>query len=108
MKTINKKSNTNSSKKFENYLLNNKTQQGEEHNHTRIGSKDFNIYGGCYNINNYLEFLDIYYQHVFENKNDEFLTEKQLLNDGPLLVDIDLRYSKEIPQDFIVKNILLI
>ena len=45
MKTINKKSNTNSSKKFENYLLNNKTQKGEEHNHTRIGSKDFNIYG---------------------------------------------------------------
>mgnify|MGYP001393208827 FL=1 len=95
MKTINKKSNTVSSRKYENYLLNNKTQKGEEYNYTRIGSKDYNIFGGCYYINNYTEFLDIYYQHVFENKNDEYLTEKQLLNDGPLLVDIDLRYSKE-------------
>ena len=95
MKTMHKKSNTLSSKKYENYLLNNKTQKGEEYTYTRIGSKDFNIFGGCYNFKDFYEFLDMYYQHVFENKNDEYLTEKQLLNDGPLLVDIDLRYSKE-------------
>ena len=40
-------------------------------------------------------FLSIYTQHVFVNKKKEYLTEKQIKN-GPLLVDIDFRYNKEI------------
>ena len=35
-------------------------------------------------------------QSVFEEGNKEYLTEKQLIEDGPLLVDVDLRYNSDI------------
>lgn len=65
---------------------------------TRIGNKDLNIYGGVYSIpnNKYNEFLSLYYEHVFMNLNNEYLTEKQLLEDGPILIDIDLRYNNSV------------
>ena len=92
--TINSNSKMGSS--LQQFLKSNRAEKGEIITNTRIGSKDLNIYGGSYNINNYEEFLKLYYQSVIVEKNEEFLTEKQLIEDGGLLVDIDLRYNSNI------------
>lgn len=42
------------------------------------------------------EFYKRYYQHVFVNKKQEYLTEKQQETNGPCLVDFDFRYASEI------------
>ena len=61
---------------------------------TRIGDKKLNIMGGSYVIpdEKYTEFLNEYYDLVVFKKSTEYLTEIQLENDGPLLIDIDLRH----------------
>jgi P4 family phage/plasmid primase-like protien len=98
MKTSSSNSNTFTSKRLDDFLKHYRAEKGSTITNTRIGSKDLNIFGGSYNIphDKYNEFLNIYYESVFENKNEEYLTEKQLINDGPLLVDIDLRYDSNI------------
>lgn len=65
---------------------------------TRIGDKDANIYGGSYHISNedYPQFLELLYSHIFEKNNLEYLTEKQILNEGPILVDLDLRFGLDV------------
>ena len=85
-----------SPKAYEDLLKKYKINKGESYINTRIGDKELNIYGGCYNILYNNEFWEMYYNHVFLNNNYEYLTEKQLINDGPLLVDIDLRYNTNI------------
>jgi len=62
--------------------------------HTRIPSKELNIYGGSYIIpKEELEtYWKLYYNHVFVNYKKEYLTEKQL-EIGPILVDMDFRYD---------------
>ena len=85
-----------SPKAYEEILKKYKINKGESHINTRIGDKELNIYGGCYNILYNNEFWEMYYNHVFLNNNYEYLTEKQLIYDGPLLVDIDLRYNTNI------------
>lgn len=63
---------------------------------TRIGGKDQDkdVYGASYVIpdNEYLQFLDLYYNAVFIQKRKEYLTEKQLDENGPILIDIDLSF----------------
>jgi hypothetical protein len=65
---------------------------------TRIpGDKDSGIYGGSYCIPDEEQpvFLRIYYSEVLEKKTSakkEYLTEKQRVDDGPILIDIDFRY----------------
>jgi P4 family phage/plasmid primase-like protien len=68
--------------------------------HTRIPDKQLNIYGGSYIIpKEDLElFYRLYYEHVFENKNKEHITEKQLESGGPLVVDFDFRYNFDIDE----------
>ena len=63
--------------------------------HTRIPDPSLNIYGGSYSIPEELtkEFYSTYYRHVFEGKNDEYMTEKQLENDSQILIDLDLKYK---------------
>ena len=80
---------------FSVYLKNFKAEKGDFHTHTRIGNKELNVFGGIYNIEYTDEFWSNYYKHIIENNNDEFLTEKQI-DDGPLLVDIDMRYDLSI------------
>ena len=104
---------------FSSYLKNFKTEKGEIHTHTRIGNKELSIYGGTYNIEYCDDFWSNYYKHIFVNKNEEYLTEKQI-DDGPLLVDIDMRYDLSIKErqhtkehiidliDLYLKNILRI
>ncbi len=70
---------------------------------TRIGSQGGSgepIYGGIYSIpeSKYSEFLKLYYNHIIKGGTPEYLTEKQLENDGPILIDIDLRYKYDVKQ----------
>ena len=65
---------------------------------TRIGDKNLGIYGGSYSIEYNEEFWDSYYKHVFVNRNKEYLTETQIIENSPILIDIDLRYDKSIKE----------
>ena len=66
--------------------------------HTRIGSKEHQVFGGSYSIPNDKrdEFYNKYYNHVFVNREKEYLTEKQLSEKCPIAIDIDFRYSFDI------------
>jgi P4 family phage/plasmid primase-like protien len=63
--------------------------------HTRIGSKDLHIYGGKYHIEpeELPQFFKLYYEDIFVRNKKEYLTEKQLSDSGPILVDFDFRYD---------------
>jgi P4 family phage/plasmid primase-like protien len=77
---------------------NNNNTNTHTHTHTRIPDKNLNIYGGSYIIpkDKLSEFYHHYYDHVFIKKKKEYLTEKQLTSNCPILIDIDLRYNYEI------------
>jgi P4 family phage/plasmid primase-like protien len=66
--------------------------------HTRIPSKDLNIYGGSYIIPKEDEpvFWKLYYEEVFVKKKQEYLTERQLVEGSPILLDFDFRYNYDV------------
>jgi P4 family phage/plasmid primase-like protien len=66
--------------------------------HTRIPSKELNIYGGSYIIPKEVEpiFWKLYYEAVFLQNKLEYLTEKQLETGGPILLDFDFRYNYDV------------
>jgi P4 family phage/plasmid primase-like protien len=66
--------------------------------HTRIGSEEHEIYGGSYHISekDSNEFYEKYHKYVFVEKHDEYLTEKQLETNCPILVDFDLKYDSSV------------
>ena len=68
--------------------------------HTRIPDKQLNIYAGAYVINedNIDVFKQAYCDKVFINNQQEFLTEAQLPTAGPILIDLDFRYSMDIEE----------
>lgn len=68
--------------------------------HTRIGSRDFGIAGGSYEIPPHMreKWWRLYYQHVFVHGDKEYLTERQLSEGGPILIDLDFRYPYAIDQ----------
>ena len=65
--------------------------------HTKIGSKELNIYGGSYYIpvEKENEFYNSYYNYVFKNKKQEYLTEKQYDN-GVICIDLDFHFSPDV------------
>ena len=83
-----------------------------EKTNTRIGDKELKIAGGLYHIadDEYYDFLKLYYEEIIEKGADEYLTEKQLDQGGPILVDIDFRYEdtvRKYTKDHIVDLICL-
>ena len=84
MKNIETSTNTLSYRNLEELLKKTKAEKGSFHTNTRIGDKNLGIYGGIYNIDYTDNFWDKYHEHVFKNNNKEFLTEKQLIEDGEL------------------------
>jgi P4 family phage/plasmid primase-like protien len=66
--------------------------------HTRIPDQKLGIYGGSYIIpqEELKTFMNLYYDSVFVKKKLEYLTEKQLDQNGPILIDIDLRYNYDV------------
>ena len=99
---------------FEEYLKSKLCRENEKSTHTRIGDKDLQIYGGAYTLKDNLDeenFLKKYFEHVFINGNQEYLTEKQLV-EGPILIDLDLHYDTSImerqhTEDHIIDLIIL-
>jgi len=77
---------------------NDKSETNVSPTHTRIPDQKMNIYGGSYIIprEELQTFMHLYYQNVFIKKKFEHLTEKQLDQNGPILIDIDLRYSIDV------------
>lgn len=63
--------------------------------HTRIGSQELNVYAGAFSIEKeeLQTFRRLYYEHVFVKNRKEYLTERQLDSNGPILVDFDFRYD---------------
>jgi P4 family phage/plasmid primase-like protien len=81
---------------FESYLNSCYSQKGEGYTHTRIGDNALSIKGGSYTIPDLNEFYTKYIKHVFQDGKYEFLTEKQHIECGPILVDFDFRYDTSI------------
>ena len=90
---------------LDDFLYERINKQGQIHTHTKIGEKpkkgektEFN--GGSFHIqeNDNEKFLDLYYKKVFKEGKMEYLTEKQLIEDGPVLIDIDLNYDTNIKE----------
>ncbi len=90
-----------------------KPDENNKATHTIIGDRTLNIYGGAYVIHKegLKEFYDVYHKSVFIDKQLNYLTERQLEENCPILIDIDLRYdysvverihTKEHIQDLIV------
>ena len=63
--------------------------------HTRIGNQELNVYGGSFSVDKeeLPTFYRLYYEHVFVKGRKEYLTEKQLEDTGPILIDFDFRYD---------------
>jgi P4 family phage/plasmid primase-like protien len=66
--------------------------------HTRIGSPELNVYGGSFSIDKeeLPVFRRLYYEHIFVKGRKEYLTERQLDGNGPILVDLDFRYDYDV------------
>jgi len=64
---------------------------------TRIGDSANGIHGGSYHIPDaeYSTFLNLYYRDVLSTNKKEYLTEKQLEQNGPILIDLDFRHTYE-------------
>ena len=83
---------------FDSFIKSKNAGPDKQSTHTRIGDKERKIYGGSFNIEDgdVDDFLNAYFQKVFIDGQPEYITEKQLVENGPLLVDIDLQYDTSI------------
>ena len=77
---------TSKNSSLDNYLKSHAAGKGSAFTHTRIGDKALKIYGGSYSIRDNKQFIDTYFDKVFVKHEKEYLTEKQLIEDGPILV----------------------
>jgi P4 family phage/plasmid primase-like protien len=83
------------------FLAKHSTKNSKEntgYTHTRIPDKTLNIYPGSYTIPNeeLPTFYSLYYTKIFEKKQNEYLTERQLDTGGPMAVDFDFRYNHSV------------
>ena len=86
------------SKHTTSYLKNNGSSNEKnelEITHTRIKSEAHNVYGAAYHIDKdeLTTLYNLLYNHIFVKKGKEYLTEKQLTENGPLVIDFDFRYD---------------
>lgn len=63
--------------------------------HTRIGDIKSNIHGGSYYIDDdeMNTFMQLYWKEIISKNKPEYLTEKQLTENNPIAVDIDLHFA---------------
>lgn len=94
--SISIKTKTNNNLKLFDFIKSKFIEKGSDlkSTNTRIRNDELNIFGGNYHIpeDEYSQFLESYFQEVFVRNKNEYFTEVQLENNGPLLVDIDLRF----------------
>jgi P4 family phage/plasmid primase-like protien len=83
---------------YEQYIKQFISKPGEGYTHTRIPDKSLNVMGGAFTIpqEELQTFYNKYYEHVFINAKQEFLTEKQNIHEGPIMVDFDFRYDPSV------------
>jgi hypothetical protein len=83
---------------FDVFMKQRYSKKGEQHTHTRIGSEKLGIPGGAFTVqpDDIGEFYKKYTDHVFIQGRQEFLTERQLIDNGPGLIDIDERYAPSV------------
>lgn len=72
----------------------------KEKTNTRIPDQKTGIHGGAYHIpdSEYSTFLKLYYRDIIKTKKKEYLTEKHLDENGPILVDLDFRHEYEVDE----------
>jgi len=72
--------------------------KGQKPTHTRMPSKELNIYGASYFITpeDLPEFYRLYCDHIFRQGKKEYLTESQLEKNGMMMVDLDFRYNYDV------------
>merc|ERR1711998_611045 len=65
--------------------------------HTKIKNTESGEGGGSYHIgeDEINSFYETYYTNVFVNLKNEHITEKQLPEGGPILIDFDFKMKKE-------------
>jgi P4 family phage/plasmid primase-like protien len=80
-----------------NYSINKNNNTHLSPTHTRIGNEALGIFSGKFHIpdDKFADFMQLYYEEIFVNHRIEYLTEKQLDKNGPILVDLDFRFSLE-------------
>ena len=68
-------------------------------NYIKIGDPELNVFGNKYLVtkDNIQEFQEQYKKHVFENKKEAYLVERQLDN-GKIAIDLDFRYSSSVTE----------
>ena len=66
--------------------------------HTRIPDEDLKVYGAAYIIprEDLPQFYKLYAEHIFEKNRMEYLTERQLETNSPILLDLDFRYNYDV------------
>jgi hypothetical protein len=90
-----------SSKKLNDYLMKHSAKNSDmPYTNTRMPDKVQDpkisgIYGGSYYISDeeYPDFLRLYASEILTKNREEYLTEKQLDSNGPILIDIDLHFD---------------
>ena len=84
--------------RFDSFIKSCTAAKGQSFTHTRIPDKEKKIYGGAYTISDDREedFYTNYYEKVFVKGELEYMTEKQLIENGPILIDLDFRYDTSV------------
>jgi len=84
----------------------NKHRITDENKHESRPCTNTSMVGGSYHIPHhaYDDFLRLYSQDILMKNQSEHLTEKQLEDNGPIAIDIDLRYPYEITEKQHTKN----
>jgi P4 family phage/plasmid primase-like protien len=79
------------------FLFKHKMPQGGQATHTQLPSRDLCVYAGSFEIKlpEMDEFYTVYKEHVFAKGLQAYLTEQQL-EEGPLMIDLDLRYHLDV------------
>jgi P4 family phage/plasmid primase-like protien len=91
------------SKKLNDFLMKHLAKNsGLPHTNTRMPDNDSGNYGGSYHISDeeYPDFLRLYANEVLIKNHEEYLTEKQLDTNGPILIDIDLHFNYDVDKRF--------
>ena len=68
--------------------------------HTRIGDSKLKIHGGSYYIddNEWSSFMKLYWKDIVSKKKTEYFTEKQMSENAPIAVDLDLHFAYDLSE----------
>ena len=77
-----------------------KPENGHGPSHTRIGDSKLKIHGGSYYIddNEWSSFMKLYWKDIVSKKKTEYFTEKQMSENTPIAVDLDLHFAYDLSE----------